>query len=88
MLFASLLESASLSPAIVLVPGHAFVGWEAWDGSDDWRFLETTMVGTHDFAAACASGQRQYQQAETFGRSRLRVHKLVDLRAQSIWPME
>ena len=25
---ASLLEAASLQPAIVLVPGHAFVAWE------------------------------------------------------------
>ncbi|HEX8203637.1 MAG TPA: hypothetical protein VF590_24385 [Isosphaeraceae bacterium] len=88
VLFASLLEGVSLNPALVLVPGHAFVGWEAWDGADEWRFLETTMIGTHDFEAACGSGQRQYDQAQTYGRARLTVHRLTDLRARGIWPME
>jgi hypothetical protein len=52
VLFASLLESASLHAAIVLIPGHAFVGWETWRGSDEWDYLETTMIDTHDFEAA------------------------------------
>ena len=66
VLFASLLEGSSLNAALVLVPGHAFVGWEVWDGSDDWKFLETTMIGSHDFEAACISGERQYEQAKLF----------------------
>ena len=57
VLFASLLESASLHAGIVLVPGHAFVAWEKWPGSDEWDYLETTMIGTHDFAAANARGR-------------------------------
>ena len=88
VLFASLLEGASLNPAIVLVPGHAIVGWEAWDGSDEWRFLETTMIGSHEFEAACRSGQKQYDEAMTNGRGRLIMHKLTELRAREIWPME
>ena len=66
VLFASLLEGSSLNAALVLVPGHAFVGWEVWDSSDDWKFLETTMIGSHDFEAACISGERQYEQAKLF----------------------
>ncbi|MFI5457771.1 MAG: hypothetical protein ACHRXM_20200 [Isosphaerales bacterium] len=88
VLFASLLEGASLNPAIVLIPGHAFVGWEAWDGSDEWRFLETTMIGSHEFEAACRSGQKQYDEAKTHGRGRLTMHKLTELRAREIYPME
>jgi hypothetical protein len=88
VLFASLLEGAALNPAIVLVPGHAIVGWEAWDGSDEWRFLETTMIGSHEFEAACRSGQKQYDEAMTNGRGRLIMHKLTELRAREIWPME
>ena len=49
---ASLLEAASLQPAIVLVPGHAFVAWETWEGTDEWDYLETTMIASHDFEAA------------------------------------
>ena len=88
VLFASLLEGASLNPAIVLIPGHALVGWESWDGSDEWSFLETTMIGSHDFEAACRSGQKQYDEARTYGRARLVTHNLSDLRARGIWPME
>jgi hypothetical protein len=88
VLFASLLEGASLNPAIVLMPGHAFVGWEAWDGSEEWSFLETTMIGSNDFEAACRSGQKQYDEAKTSGRGRVTMHKLTDLRARGIWPME
>jgi hypothetical protein len=88
VLFASLLEGASLNPAIVLIPGHALVGWESWDGSDEWSFLETTMIGSHDFEAACRSGQKQYGEAQTYGRTRLITHKLPELRARGIWPME
>ena len=93
VLFASLLESASLHAAIVLVPGHAFVGWETWRGSDQWDYLETTLVGSHDFAAACQRARTLYQR---FAEEDLasddgpipRVLKLNDLRAQGIWPME
>ena len=52
VLMASLLEAASLQPAIVLVPGHAFVAWETWEGTDEWDYLETTMIASHDFEAA------------------------------------
>jgi hypothetical protein len=88
VLFASLLEGSSLNAALVLVPGHAFVGWEVWDGSDEWKFLETTMIGSHDFEAACLSGDRQYEQAKLFNSARLVMHRLGDLRARGIWPME
>jgi len=88
VLFASLLEGASLSPALLLVPGHALVGWESDDGRGDWQFLESTMIGTHDFDAACVSGQKQYEQAQNFYPDTVRLHRLADLRARGIWPME
>jgi hypothetical protein len=88
VLMASLLEGASLSPALVLIPGHAFVGWETWDGSDQWRFLETTMIAESDFAAACVSGQRQYENCKKYNGHRLIKHKVTELRTRGIWPME
>ncbi len=54
VLLASLLETMSLHPGIVVVPGHAFLGWEEWGGLNDWRFVETTMLGPHPFQAAAA----------------------------------
>ncbi len=93
VLMASLLEAASLQPAIVLVPGHAFVGWETWEGTDEWDYLETTMIASHDFEAA---RQRARELFERFSAEDLpsddgpllRVLKLNDLRTQDIWPME
>ena len=88
VLFASLLEGASLSPALLLLPGHALVGWESDEGAGDWQIVETTMLGTHDFDAACASGQKQYDQARDFYPETVRLHRVADLRTRGIWPME
>ncbi len=88
VLMASMIEGVSLNPGIVLVRGHAFVAWEAWQGSNEWRFLETTMIGTNSFQDACESGQRQYEQYAKFNRDRIKLHSLRDLRTRGIWPME
>jgi hypothetical protein len=93
VLFASLLESASLHAAIVLVPGHAFVAWETWRGSDVWDYLETTMIDSDAFEAARQRARALYQR---FADDDLqgddgpipRVLKLNDLRSQGVWPME
>jgi hypothetical protein len=58
VLVASLLEAMSMNPAIVVVPAHAFVAWETWPDSGEWRYLETTMIGSATFEAACASAER------------------------------
>lgn len=70
VLLASLLEAMSLHPAIVVVPGHAFLGWEAWDGSGEWKYLETTMLGTQPFDVAVARGEAQAAGLEKLARDR------------------
>lgn len=59
LLFASLLEAATLNPAIVIIPGHAFVGWETGQNSGTWEYLETTMIGTNSFEEARAIGRQK-----------------------------
>jgi hypothetical protein len=93
VLFASLLESASLHAGIVLVPGHAFVSWEKWPGTDQWDYLETTMIATHDFAAANAYGRDLAQKwfsakSQAGADSGAQLLSLNDLRAEGVWPME
>lgn len=87
VLFASLLEGVSLSPALVLVPGHAFLAWETWRNSGEWKFLETTMIGSHTFEEACASAEKtaaKYKQQE-----QLTLWPLTLLRTKyAIFPME
>jgi len=63
VLFASFLELAALDPMLVLVPGHAFVGWRIWRGVDQYEFLETTMIGSSDFSSAQDRGRQQYENA-------------------------
>ena len=71
LLFASLLEAASLSAAVVIVPQHAMVGWELAPNSGQWQYLETTMIGTNSFDDAVNIGGRKAaaweKQAETTG---------------------
>lgn len=63
-LFASLLEAISMNAMLVVLPGHALVGWQAWpDG--EWKYLETTMVGSSTFAEACQAGEATVKQFES-----------------------
>lgn len=87
VLFASLLEAISMNAAIVLVPGHAFLAWQTWSDSDEWRYLETTMIGSSTFEEACASAEKT---AAIFKKQQqLRMWLLRELRTQyGVTPME
>ena len=94
VLMASILEAASLNPGIVLVPGHAFLAWETQDGNGQWDFLETTMIGSHDFEAAHKAGRtladRHRAQAERLDKpGHFRLLSLPALRTRDgVTPME
>lgn len=79
VLIASALERLGIRSMLVLVPGHAFVGFEADGDSRHVEFLETTLLGRsshagdsartiesrarNGFAAALAAGQASYRRA-------------------------
>jgi hypothetical protein len=94
VLYASLLEAIDLNPVIVLIPGHAVVGWETARGSGKYEFLETTQTGTGDFKLATDSGQKLF---EKYGELKdsplldsLGYARLLDVRAlhaQGILPL-
>ena len=95
VLVASLLEAISLTPAIVLVPKHAFVGWQVdKDEKSAWNYLETTLIDSGDFQQAVDYATRlaatYEKQANTTGNPAwFRRLSLRDLRTtQRIWPME
>ena len=92
VLFASLLEATSLSAAIILVPGHAFLGWQAQDGGE-WDYLETTLLATGCFADAQRVGRdlisRHSKIAETNGVPLVRRIGIAEMRSRfGITPME
>lgn len=94
VLVASLVEACSMSPAIVLVPGHAFLAWESWDDSDEWAYLETTMIGNSTFDEAVAAATKEaegYQALATKSKDPRQFRRLSvkEMRqAAGITPME
>lgn len=86
VLMASVLEAASLSAAIAICPGHAFLAWESLSDSDDWRYLETTMLATHSFADAMAEGQKQADKA--IAAKEFQLIKVRAQRAAGVIPVE
>ena len=63
VLMASLLYRAGIHPIIILVPGHAFLGWEVWPDTGHYDVLETTQLGEGDFDTAIVSGWKQAKKA-------------------------
>jgi hypothetical protein len=82
--------------AVVVVPGHAFVGWRLWQDADQFEFLETTLTGADGFENALSSGREQYEDALSrgyFGRELFDAAgfaRLIDVaacRAKGIYPL-
>lgn len=48
MLFASLLRAINITPVLVQMPGHMFVGYYTDSAKKNLTFLETTMIGDVD----------------------------------------
>jgi hypothetical protein len=90
LLLASLLEAVSLNPAIVIIPGHAFLAWETARNSNTWRHLETTMLSSGSFDTACASGDETFAEwtASDTNGTLVKRRSLRDLRAAGITPRE
>ena len=74
VLMASVFERIGLRALIVLVPGHAFVGYRSGTDGRTAEYLETTLLGAraradrpaaNNFAAARAAGARRWRLAAT-----------------------
>jgi hypothetical protein len=50
------------------------------------HFFETPRIRRAGFAAACQSGQRQYDELANSRGDRRRLHRLPDLPARDVWP--
>ena len=93
VLMASLLEAASMNPALVIVPGHAFLGWETGRGSGEWDYLETTLIGKVSFAEARRRGRQLAEHYQCLAQAQqspliFRRWSLAALRSQGFLPME
>lgn len=88
VLFASLFEAASLQAGLVVLPGHALVAWkktrdpEQLDDTDDWDFLETTMMAKASFDDAVKAGRAIFDKAPD-----VRLIKVAGLRNKGYLPL-
>ena len=57
ILFASLLENIGIEPIIILIPGHALIGWKKIPNSDEISILETTVISDQDYQNAKTIGE-------------------------------
>ena len=55
VLFASILERLGFDVCLILIPGHAFVGWAIEQGGNVLDFVETTMIGNKNYTFAQAN---------------------------------
>lgn len=63
VLYASAIEAMDMNPLLVLVPGHAFVACETDDGSHQYIFIETTVLGEgRTFEEALEIGQANWEE--------------------------
>jgi TolB-like protein len=63
VLLSSLMIRAGLNPIILIVPGHAFIGWETWDAEGEYEVLETTRLGYSNFESAMADARERAREA-------------------------
>ena len=64
LVFASILKSMNIRPILVLIPGHCFLAYHATaSGDNDYRFLETTMLGDLDGPPSDEAFEKSYLNA-------------------------
>jgi hypothetical protein len=57
VMYASLFENLGMEPAVVIVPGHAYVGVKVAEGSPKFLFIDAALTGRSTFEAAVLSGR-------------------------------
>lgn len=90
-LFASVLESLGMHVYIVLIPDHAFLGWQSEDNENSYQeFLETTYTWNGaTFEQALKSGYDQISEQMklgNFNNGRAKLISIDDAREYGIMP--
>lgn len=82
--YASLFENLGMEPAVVLVPGHAYVGVRVAEGAKEFLFLDVALTGRSTFESAVASAQTGL---ERNGPSAITQINIEESRSAGIYPM-
>lgn len=76
VLFASVLRKIDITPVLVLVPGHMFLGFALDAEGEEWAYLETTLLG--DTSARRAGGNSGGGRPKPGGPQRAPLASKVD----------
>ncbi|MGZ6316889.1 MAG: hypothetical protein ACXWNQ_06480 [Anaerolineales bacterium] len=63
LLYASAAEALDLQSAIILIPGHAYVGVRTDDTNNKYYYIETTLIGRASFDEATTKGSQEFTDA-------------------------
>ncbi len=74
LVFASALESIQMEPAVIKVPGHAFVAVRLAPGIDQWMPIETTMVSSGTVMDAVTTSSNEWKQNQ-----QMNVLQIIDI---------
>jgi hypothetical protein len=90
LLYASAVEALDLEVALILIPGHAFMGVRIDQESADYYFIETTMIGRASFSEAVTRAGEEFDEALphiSAGESSYGWVKIWDARDAGILPL-
>ncbi|RCK73397.1 MAG: hypothetical protein ANABAC_3006 [Anaerolineae bacterium] len=90
LLYASAAEAIRLEPAIIGIPGHAFVAIRTDQINSVYYFIETTLIGQSDFSEAVSMGKDEwYEVKEKVENSEPSYNwvTIADARAKGILPL-
>jgi hypothetical protein len=82
--YASLFENLGMQPAVVLVPGHAYVGVRSAQDGKDFLFVDAALTGRTTFESAVASARTGM---ERNAPATIRQINIQEARAAGIYPM-
>ncbi len=79
LILASALENVGIKPVVVLVPGHAYLGFYLDEAKKQVQFVETTMLGNADFYWACKYGDETYAEDADFIKDEKDGYQIIDI---------
>lgn len=82
--YASLFENLGMEPAVVIVPGHAYVGVKVAEGSARFLFIDAALTGRATFEAAVLSGRLGIAKHDAASVTQIDIEQA---RSAGIYPM-
>ncbi len=79
LLYASAAEALGLDSAIILIPGHAYVGISIDDQDENYYFIETTMIGQATFDEAVQYALGEWKEASAHVQAGDKQYGWVDI---------